>query len=216
MLKSLSKQINIIDFEINIQDAIKNYFIHGSRSNKKLIPIHSYVANHLKNKTHLKINALPDKEINIIGKYYNKKVDICLYNDVQNYGHISIKFIMSNYSQNSNNYFESLIGELINLKINGLIQWFILIIFDEIPYFDKNGNIKYYQRFNNFSKYQKLVDDKILDFLTIIVINNGKKLIHPSKKQEISYNNFNIIKEYPISFTETSLNFIKKINIISK
>jgi hypothetical protein len=123
---------------------------------------------------------------------------------------------MSNYSQNSNNYFESLIGELINLKINGLIQWFILIIFDEIPYFDKNGNIKYYQRFNNFSKYQKLVDDKILDFLTIIVINNGKKLIHPSKKQEISYNNFNIIQEYPISFTETSLNFIKKINIISK
>lgn len=216
MLNNLINEISIIDFEMNIQDAIKNYFIYGSRSNKKLIPIHSYIAKYLQCKTKLKINALPDKEINIIGKYYNKKVDICLYNNIQNYGQISIKFIMSNYLQNSNNYFESLIGELINLKVNGLIQWFILIIFDEIPYFDHNGKIKNYQKFNNFSRYQKLVYDKILDFLTIIVINNGKKLIHPSKKQEIEYHNFKIIKEYPISFTETSLNFIKKINTISK
>jgi hypothetical protein len=203
------------DFEVEINKSINNYLEFGSRSNKKLIPLHSYIANYIGSKTIYTINSLPDKEKLVIGKYYNKKVDICINDNTKTLGVISVKFIMSNYLQNSNNYFESLIGEIINLKKVGLIQWFILIIFDDIPYFDKNGNTKYYEKFTNFDRYKHLVDDNILDFLTIIILYNGKSLVHPTKcsSTEVEYK---IIKQFPDTFCNVSSNFIKKINDTSK
>jgi hypothetical protein len=198
-----------------IQKSISSYLVFGSRSNKKLIPLHSFIADTLKEKTELLVNALPDKEKQIQGKFYSKKVDICISNEIGDFGMVSIKFIMSNYLQNSNNYFESLIGELINLKINGLVKWFILFVFEDLPYFDKNGNIKHYEKFSNdkFKRYLELLDHNILDFLTIITISGGKSLVHP-KNYIGNYNiqDHKVIQEFPVSFLETSLNFIKKVN----
>ena len=87
---------------------------------------------------------------------------------------------MSNYSQNSNNYFENLIGELTNLKKENITQWFIVITFDNIPYYDKNGNIIKYEKFNKTGLYEKLKIEGLLDNLSIIKLSNGINLKNPN------------------------------------
>ncbi len=45
-----------------------------------------------------KIEGYPEKEVNVRGEYYDKKVDICIKDKEENVkGIVSIKFIMSNY-----------------------------------------------------------------------------------------------------------------------
>ncbi len=51
------------------------------------------------------------KEIELKGRYFNKKVDLAFCkNDVPIAG-LGIKMVMQNYSQNSNNYFENMMGK---------------------------------------------------------------------------------------------------------
>lgn len=206
-----------------LQSSIKEYFTHGPRSNKKLIPIHNFIKESIEKKldcdNKITCHSLPESEISVNGKYYKKKVDICVKNKNSIYGCISVKFIMSNYSQNKNNYFENLIGELYNLKKNGLIQWFILITFDDIPYYNIKNEIKKYEQITHQSSeyYNNLVRDNLLDHLTIITLSNGKSLIHPNnlqKKNDLKEDQFKIIKEYPDPFYTSLTKFCLNINQI--
>lgn len=116
----------------------------GSRSANKLLPLHGFIAKSIKKslennfKTTFDVFYLNGKEVEIDGEFSSKRVDIFIsmkgnYKIVKetekkvqfdvkspNFSFIfSVKFITSNYKQNSNNYFENLIGECVNLKLKG-------------------------------------------------------------------------------------------------
>lgn len=59
------------------------------------------------------------------GRYLDKKVDISIKNTQSDRDicGIGVKFVMSNYSQNSNNYFENMLGETANIRCNDLLYF---------------------------------------------------------------------------------------------
>lgn len=196
-----------------IQNSIRKYLIHGPRSNKKLEILHDYIGKSIIGNLskEYSYNSLPGKEINVTGKFYNKKVDICIKNNNDIKGIVSVKFVMSNFCQNSNNYFENLIGEMYNLKDIGA-RMHVMIIFEDTPYYNKKGEIIRYEKFKNIDRYDSLLCDGILSDYIIIKISNGKSLLHPSKiGHDIDCSRFNIISEYPQSYEKCMEQFSMKL-----
>jgi len=148
------------DFLKAIKKSFIKYLQTSPRSNEKLKIIHGFVANKLKEKLGndyqiSSLGFLDEKEEKINGKYIDKKVDITIKKKGITLAGISLKFIMSNYSQNSNNYFENMLGETANIRSSKIPYFQIFIIPDEIPYFDKDGKITKTEIIseNNLKKY---------------------------------------------------------------
>lgn len=76
-----------------------------------------------------------------MGHYYEKRVDISIFRGEMPCAGVAVKFIMSNYGQNANNYFEGMLGETANLRARGVPYFQIIIIPEQMPYFDRDGNI---------------------------------------------------------------------------
>ena len=57
---------------------------------------------------------------------------------------------MRNYSQNSNNYFENMLGETANIRSNSIPYFQIFIIFDKVPYYEQGGIFK---KYDNISRH---------------------------------------------------------------
>jgi hypothetical protein len=78
---------------------------------------------------------------------------------------------MSNYSQNSNNYFESMLGETANIRTNNILYFQIVICFARPPYFEeKNNNGKVIKKIekvslNQLEKYRILSQDNVFTYL---------------------------------------------------
>jgi len=181
-----------------LKSSLRAYYKHGERSNEKLKILHSYIScalKHMFEKFHMPdvvIRSLPMREDKVAGEFYNKNVDITVRYKSQPYGLVSVKFVMSNYKQNENNYFESLLGECINLKAKSKFRnfWFILITFDDIPYFNKNHFLKTLQKFDQ-TKYSALINNKerstlLPDTVSITVLKNKHSMVHPSKLDNTS------------------------------
>lgn len=168
-----------------IAETFKAYNKFGARSNKKLIPIHSWVAKTIKNKldADFEVSSLGyggEKELD--GKYYPKRLDITVTKEDKILAAISFKFVTSNYEQNSNNYFEQLLGETANIRRVNVGFSHLLVLRAHTPYFDKNkGNLRGKQpktevlKEHHLSKYIKLFLDQDFphkpDVLGIIVID---------------------------------------------
>lgn len=159
------------------------------KSNKKLKILHGAIAKDIIEKLGegYKIHSLginDDKEASMQGRYMNKKVDIGIEKDKEIIAAVALKFIMSNYSQSSNNYFENMLGETANIRSNGKPYFQIIIIPSKVPYFTNEGEIGKYETLteHNLSKYIKLSNDntekymhtptKTLVYLVDIPINN--------------------------------------------
>ncbi|MCD8205285.1 MAG: hypothetical protein LUD29_01535 [Clostridia bacterium] len=137
-----------------------------SRSTAKLKPLHGQIAGDIDEAFGfaytVKAQGYKDgKEEDVRGKYYSKKVDITVLGregPVAGYG---VKFIMRNYSANSNNYFENMLGETANLRARRLSYFQIIIMFDKVPHFRAGGEFTGYDRLteNNLSKYESLSED---------------------------------------------------------
>lgn len=78
-----------------------------------------------------------NKEKTISGIYMNKKVDISIFKNNTPVAAIGVKFIMSNYLQNSNNYFENMLGETANIRSNGIAYFQVFVLPDSLPYFNE-------------------------------------------------------------------------------
>lgn len=137
-----------------------------SRSTAKLKPLHGAIAKDLseylgKEYTISSQGFGDDREKNIQGRYYDKRSDITVSKGDEIVAGIAVKFVMQNYSQNSNNYFEGMLGETANIRSNGYPYFQILIIFDHLPYYSKSKNIEKWEEFdiNHESKYVKLSQD---------------------------------------------------------
>lgn len=131
-----------------INDSFAAYNKYGARSNKKLIPIHKFLAETILNKidksfTVKSLGIGNGKEEKFEGKYYPKKLDVAIFKNSKIIATISFKFVTSNYEQNVNNYFEQLMGETANIRRRNVGFAHFLVLRGHTPYFSKNkGNLR--------------------------------------------------------------------------
>ena len=155
-----------------ISKTFRAYNTYGARSNKKLIPIHKWFADVIENKLgkgYVVRSLGKDGEFKLDGKYYPKTLDISILKNQKIIVTISFKFVTSNYKQNSNNYFENLLGETANIRRVNVGFAHFLVLRARTPYYDKNkGNLRGKEKKieilneNDLVKYVKLFND--LDF----------------------------------------------------
>ena len=139
-----------------------------SRSTDKLKPLHGAIAKDLhqrlgNNYDILSLGYLHDKEGQIQGRYIDKWVDITVKKANKAVAGIGVKFVMQNYFQNSNNYFENMLGETANIRANKCPYFQVFIILDTMPYYkkDPNKSIQKWESFtdHNAEKYVMLSKD---------------------------------------------------------
>lgn len=89
-----------------------------------------------------------DKEGVISGRYVDKNVDIVIQKSATEevVAGLAVKFVMQNYSQNSNNYFENMLGETANIRAKGFPYFQIFIILDRLPYYKRDKSISRWGR----------------------------------------------------------------------
>ncbi len=165
-----------------IKQSFDSFIASGtSRSTQKLKPLHGAIARDILQRLgdgySVKSQGVgDDREGSINGRYIDKNVDITIYKQSDNsnvldgdpvaVAGIAVKFVMQNYSQNSNNYFENMLGETANIRSNGIPYFQIFIILDKLPYYKKSGVFGHWETFtsHNVSKYVVMSNDNIDNF----------------------------------------------------
>lgn len=151
-----------------ITASFKRFLTTGSRSNEKLKILHGAIAEDLKMRLCGKYSICSlgygnGKEGTIEGRYVDKKTDITVFYGDEAVAGIAIKFVMQNYSQNSNNYFENMLGETANIRSKHIPYFQIFVIPDKMPYYDNRGYLRKWEEFSfhNAKKYLALSKDDI-------------------------------------------------------
>ncbi|MFA6999796.1 MAG: hypothetical protein WC241_01635 [Candidatus Paceibacterota bacterium] len=147
-----------------------------SRSNEKLKILHGAIARDLEKRLGREylVHSLgfgKGKEAKMSGRYMDKTVDITIFKKDKDLAGVAVKFVMNNYSQNSNNYFENMLGETANIRANKKKYYQIIVLPEELPYYDNKDTITKWEKItdNNVEKYLKLSkDDEDLFFHTPI------------------------------------------------
>ena len=159
--------MNNNDFIRAIEQSFVEFIKSGtSRSTRKLAPLHGAIAHDMSERLGLDYTIWSqgfgnNKEGKIAGRYIDKKVDISIFHKKVPVCGIAVKFVMQNYSQNSNNYFENMLGETANIRASRCPYFQIFIIPDKLPYYEKDGTFKHWETFtdNNIHKYSILDRD---------------------------------------------------------
>lgn len=156
-------------FLTKILDSFKSFISIGtSRSTAKLKPLHGAIAEDIASRLGRDFKVYSqgygdDREASIQGRYVDKMVDITICDRVttKTVAGIAVKFVMQNYSQNSNNYFENMLGETANIRSADCPYFQIFIILDKLPHYKKTGEISMWEEFtnHNITKYCKLSYD---------------------------------------------------------
>lgn len=159
------------DFLNRILDSFKSFIDIGtSRSTAKLKPLHGAIASDIAERLGDGYSIMSqgygdDREGKIEGRYVDKTVDITIKERRTNkpIAGIAVKFVMQNYSQNSNNYFENMLGETANIRTSNCPYFQIFIILDKLPYYKNSGELSKWEEFtdHNITKYCKLSYDDI-------------------------------------------------------
>lgn len=155
-----------------ITESFLKFLDTGSRSNEKLKILHGAIAEDLSIRLgdNYRIKSLgfsDNKEGKIKGRYIDKNVDITIYKDDEPIAGIGVKFVMQNYAQNSNNYFENMLGETANIRSNNIPYFQIFIIPEKLPYYKQGGIFDKWESFNEhyLEKYKVLSKDNEDNFL---------------------------------------------------
>lgn len=156
------------EFLTVVGNSFKKFLETGSRSNEKLKILHGAIAKDLKERlgTGYSVCSLGignGKEEKLDGRYIDKVVDITIKKGQKPIAGIGVKFVMQNYSQNSNNYFENMLGETANIRCANIPYFQIFIIPDTLPYYNKQGLLQKWEEFtlHNAIKYLTLSEDNI-------------------------------------------------------
>ena len=211
--------MNNSQFLIILKKSFITYLQTGARSNKKLNILHGAISEDLQkrlNNNSYSVFSLgygSGKEHKINGRYIDKAVDITITENKIPIAGIAVKYVMSNYSQNSNNYFENMLGETANIRSAKIPYFQIFVIPDRIPYFDKEGSISKWETIteHNLNKYIKLSNDNIDTFLHtpnktlvfIVHIQDKNASTKISNKQE--YEEYYLHNDFDM--TVSALNF---------
>lgn len=156
------------EFLTVVGNSFKKFLETGSRSNEKLKILHGAIAMDLKERLgeEYSVKSLgvgEGKELRLDGRYIDKAVDVTILHRDSPVAGIGVKFVMQNYSQNSNNYFENMLGETANIRCANIPYFQIFIIPDKLPYYNNNGMIQKWEEFtlHNSEKYKTLSKDDI-------------------------------------------------------
>ncbi len=237
-------------FRKSLEEGYKKYLSVHPRSNEKILPIHQCISEIIFEKlvredTKFSIKSLgidDNREYNFKGKYYSKDIDITVLYENKPISGIGFKFITSNYKQNSNNYFENMLGETANLRRADFLYGNILVFKHKMPYYssDKKTFTKI-EHINekNILKYVKLHNDNIpllyhkpdIIFLTFIETGDEKEFekivklyeLKTPKKIDKSHFHKNQIDKVKIKFigydqlskkdfSQETLEFIRKVS----
>lgn len=185
-----------------VRSSFETYLDVGtSRSTAKLKTLHGHIAKDLQEILGCEYIIQSqgygnDKEGCIDGRYYPKNVDITIYHKGKAIAGYAVKFVMRNYSQNSNNYFENMLGETANLRSNSVPYFQVFIIFDKVPYYKKGGEFSRYDVISehNLDKYLKLSTDNpdvffhTPDKTLVVLVNLKEKSPNYFFKDENEYN----------------------------
>lgn len=195
--------MNNAEFIESIKNLYHTYLNTHRRSSAKLKPFHGKIAEDLQSRlgNEYIVRSLgfqEGKESSISGRYFDKKVDISVFKKENQQevalGGLAIKSVMTNYAQNSNNYFEDMLGETANLRSNGKLYFQLLVLPEQMPYFgDKKQNNTTLKDIithietpttHNLEKYIKLSNDNISTF----VHTPNKTLLYIIKTIDTDYN----------------------------
>ncbi|WP_022935054.1 hypothetical protein ACJA28_03055 [Mesomycoplasma moatsii] len=209
------KKINDI-----LKDSFVKYLETSARSNEKLKILHGYIADSIRQKVddNYKVDSIDlnnGKEEEIMGSYMPKKVDITISKIINNkpihVAGVAVKFVMSNYFQNSNNYFENMLGETSNIRRASIPYFQIFIIDHWLPYFDRYKNISKWEEITSekLSKYSKLSYEDTINNLFVPT----KTFLHLINKKFNKSNIKNLFKcknwdEYEKFCLENDFNFV--------
>lgn len=190
------------------------------RSNEKLKILHWAIAQDLSNRlwkeyTIKSLGFEEGKESDIEWHYMPKKVDISIFKGDKALWWIAVKFVMSNYSQNSNNYFENMLWETANLRCNNKIYYQILILPSHLPYFKEKGEIGKIETItpHNIGKYIQLSKDNSALFLhapekTLLILIDIPLFNQETIKNQHQYNDYYLEKqELNIQYSKQSFDF---------
>lgn len=185
--------------------AYSNPTYNGTRSSKKLVPFHRYIAESIDTITNNQytIHALgykDSKEKAVCGKYYNKNIDITISNNNKDLLAVEVKVINANYGKNGKNYFENNLGATANIKRNGIPLSQIIIIPSYVPCFSTDGILQRIEPLTStrLNPYVKLDKDVIANlfhkadvtYIYIVDTNNidflKKNINKKIDKQELS------------------------------
>ncbi len=150
-----------------IEQSFREFIYAGtSRSTRKLVPLHGAIAEDFHERFgddfRIQSQGFSDgKEGTITGRYMDKKVDITIIgSDNQPVGGIAVKFVMQNYAQNANNYFENMLGETANIRAAHCPYFQVFIIPDKMPYYKADGTFKHWECFSESNIHKYCVLDK--------------------------------------------------------
>ena len=143
-----------------IKNANETYINTGSnsRSSKKVDIIHQFIEDTIKPLLKDNMEIKQEKYVPSNNSNNRKKCDIVIYKDKLPYIIIPVKYSMTSYNKNSNNYWENLQGELMSLKTQAAInnhELYIIpinIISNNIP--NRSGSEKLIQNFEKIN-YKK-------------------------------------------------------------
>ncbi|MGF6147188.1 Uncharacterised protein [Kingella potus] len=161
-----------------LQKSFVRFLETGSHSNEKLKILHGSIAEDLAARlgadyTVQSLGYGTGKEGRIKGRYIDKNVDIAVTNRQNKaVAGIAVKFVMQNYAQNANNYFENMLGETANIQSSNTPYFQIFIIPAKLPYYKNNGGFDKWETFHahHLDKYRKLSYD------------NNPAWVHPPAK----------------------------------
>lgn len=149
-----------------MQESYRMVQQYGVRSNQKTRVLHGWVQEELGRELgndYAFTGQSPDNtlEANVGGMYYDKNVDVLIARNGQELGVISIKFVISNYWQNSINYFEQQVGETANLRRRNIVYGNLFCVTNPIPYKNRAGDITRLEtiREHDIQRYARLRAD---------------------------------------------------------
>ena len=155
-----------------IAEAFEAYLTTGSRSNEKLKVLHGAIASDLSAKLgpqyYLQsLGHRSGKEGTMEGRYIDKVVDRTISKPAKQLAGVAVKYVMDNYSQNSNNYFEGMLGETANIRTAGKAYFQIIVLPELLPYFNDEKVLTRWERItdHNLHKYIVLSKDNVSDFM---------------------------------------------------
>ena len=198
------------------------YLTTGARSNEKLKVLHGAISADVNDRlcdrkyTVSSLGYGAGKEKNINGRYIDKAVDITISEKGKAIAGIAVKFVMSNYSQNSNNYFENMLGETANIRSAQIPYFQVFVIPDKMPYFDKSGDITKWETIttHNLDKYIKLSNDNIDNYmhtpnktLVYIIHLESAKASNSNMRTKKEYESFYLNNSFTIRTSDLKLNF---------
>lgn len=165
--------VELSDTQRSFYDALEDTYAafetHGARSSKKLIALHGWFHDAIQTEyPNYVVMSMREgsKEAKVPGSYYPKNVDVAVFQSENEFEArqplliLSIKFAINNFRQNSNNYFEGLLGETSNLQSNGVPVTYFSVVRDEYRWKRKDGSTKQLEYVNDHDlmKYIQLFD----------------------------------------------------------